>query len=119
MHRSFAKPDAMIGFWTGYGSDGLAVQNAIWTAAVHNVLHPNVFWMYSFLNPDLTYSASARDLGEAFEALRFEGVGRLLMESERLEDGIAIHSSMPSVHAASILGYHGRGGDEEEEEKDR
>ncbi|MFN2531376.1 MAG: beta-galactosidase, partial [Pyrinomonadaceae bacterium] len=31
MHRSFAKPDAMIGFWTGYGSHGLAVQNAIWT----------------------------------------------------------------------------------------
>ena len=63
MHRSFAKPDAMIGFWTGYGSHGLAVQNAIWTAAIHNVLHPNIFWMYSFLNPDMTYSASARDMG--------------------------------------------------------
>ena len=23
MHRSFAKPNAMIGFWTGYGSDKL------------------------------------------------------------------------------------------------
>jgi hypothetical protein len=28
------------------------------------------------------------------------------MESERLQDGIAIHYSMPSVHGASILGYH-------------
>ncbi|HEX7317603.1 MAG TPA: beta-galactosidase trimerization domain-containing protein [Pyrinomonadaceae bacterium] len=106
MHRSFAKPDSMIGFWTGYGSSGIGVQNAIWNAAVNNVLHPNVFWMYSFLDPDLTHSNSARDMGVAFKSLRFEGVGKLLMESERLGDGIAIHYSMPSVHGASILGYH-------------
>ena len=106
MHRSFAKPDSMIGFWTGYGSSGIGVQNAIWNAAVNNVLHPNVFWMYSFLDPDLTHSNSARDMGVAFKSLRFEGVGKLLMESERLGDGVAIHYSMPSVHGASILGYH-------------
>lgn len=106
MHRSFAKPDSMIGFWTGYGSSGIGVQNAIWNAAVNNVLHPNVFWMYSFLDPDLTHSNSARDMGAAFRSLRFEGVGKLLMESERLGDGVAIHYSMPSVHGASILGYH-------------
>src|SRR5215217_5995857 len=106
MHRSFAKPDSMIGFWTGYGSSGIAVQNAIWNAAVNNVLHPNVFWMYSFLDPDMTHSNSARDMGAAFRSLRFEGVGKLLMESERIGDKIAIHYSMPSVHGASILGYH-------------
>ena len=106
MHRSFAKPDSMIGFWTGYGSSGIGVQNAIWNAAVNNVLHPNVFWMYSFLDPDMTHSKSARDMGQAFRSLRSEGVGKLLMESERLGDRIAIHYSMPSVHGASILGYH-------------
>jgi Beta-galactosidase trimerisation domain/Beta-galactosidase len=115
MHRSFAKPDAMIGFWTGYGSHGLAVQNAIWTAAINNVLHPNVFWMYSFLNPDLTYSQSARDMGVAFKSLKFQGVGKLLMESKRQQDGIAIHYSMASVHGASILGYHRRNGDDDDE----
>ncbi len=115
MHRSFAKPDAMIGFWTGYGSHGLAVQNAIWTAAIHNVLHPNIFWMYSFLDPDLTYSQSARDMGVAFKSLRFEGVGKLLMESTRKQDGIALHYSMPSVHGASILGYHQRSSDDDDE----
>jgi len=114
MHRSFAKPNSMIGFWTGYGSHGLAVQNAIWTAAIHNVLHPNIFWMYSFLNPDLTYSASARDMGRAFSSLKFEGVGKLLMESERRQDGIALYYSMPSIHAASILGYHQRSSDDDE-----
>src|SRR5258705_12205434 len=115
MHRSFAKPDAMIGFWTGYGSHGLAVQNAIWTAALHNVLHPNIFWMYSFLNPDMTYSKSARDMGAAFKSLKFEGVGKLLMESKRLGDAIAIHYSMPSVHVASMLGYHQRSSDDDDE----
>ncbi|HZN00801.1 MAG TPA: beta-galactosidase, partial [Pyrinomonadaceae bacterium] len=114
MHRSFAKPNAMIGFWTGYGSHGLAVQNAIWTAAIHNVLHPNIFWMYSFLNPDLTYSASARDMGRAFSSLKFEGVGKLLMESERRQDGIALYYSMPSIHAATILGYHQRSSEDDE-----
>jgi hypothetical protein len=119
MHRSFAKPNAMIGFWTGYGSHGLAVQNAIWTAAIHNVLHPNIFWMYSFLNPDMTYSASARDMGRAFSSLRFEGVGKLLMESTRQQDGIALYYSMPSIHAASILGYHQRSSDDEDEVGDK
>src|ERR1043166_8819863 len=119
MHRSFAKPNAMIGFWTGYGSHGLAVQNAIWTAAIHNVLHPNVFWMYSFLNPDLTHSASARDMGKAFNSLRSEGVGKLLMEATRQQDGIALYYSMPSIHAASILGYHQRSSDDDDEVADR
>jgi len=114
LHRSFAKPNSMIGFWTGYGSHGLAVQNAIWTAAIHNVLHPNIFWMYSFLNPDLTYSASAHDMGLAFSSLKFEGVGKLLMESERRQDGIALYYSMPSIHAASILGYHQRSSDDDD-----
>ncbi|MBA2705231.1 MAG: beta-galactosidase trimerization domain-containing protein [Blastocatellia bacterium] len=119
MHRSFAKPDAMIGFWTGYGSHGLAVQNAIWTAATHNVLHPNIFWMYSFLDPDMTYSESARDMGMAFKSLRFEGIGKLLMESTRQQDGIALHYSMPSIHGASILGYHQRSSDDDDEVKDK
>ncbi len=119
MHRSFAKPNAMIGFWTGYGSHGVAVQNAIWTAAIHNVLHPNIFWMYSFLNPDLTHSASARDMGKAFGSLRSEGVGKLLMEATRQGDGIALYYSMPSIHAASILGYHQRSSDDDDEPVDR
>jgi hypothetical protein len=97
----------------------LAVQNAIWTAAIHNVLHPNIFWMYSFLNPDMTYSASARDMGRAFSSLRFEGVGKLLMESKRQQDGIALYYSMPSIHAASILGYHQRSSDDDDEVQDK
>jgi hypothetical protein len=104
LHRSFAKPGSMIGYWTGYGSRGMAVQNAIWTAAIHNVLHPNIFWMFAFLNPDFTCSQSARDMGEVFRTLKHGGIGKLLMEADRKRDGIALHYSMSSVHAASITG---------------
>ncbi len=108
IHRSFAKPDARIGFWTGYGRSGAAVKHEVWTAALQGVLHPQLFWSPSIVNPDMTFSRSGRDLGEAFKALRFEGIGRLLMEAERLDDGVAVHYSMPSVHAAGILGQHDR-----------
>ncbi len=108
IHRSFAKPGARIGFWTGYGRSGAAVKHEVWTAALQGVLHPQLFWSPSIVNPDMTFSRSGRDLGEAFRALRFEGIGRLLMEAERLDDGVAVHYSMPSVHAAGILGQHDR-----------
>jgi hypothetical protein len=31
-HRSFAKPDTIIGGWFGYGASGMSVQNRIWHA---------------------------------------------------------------------------------------
>src|SRR4029079_7524525 len=65
------------------------------------------------------YSASARDMGRAFSSLRFEGVGKLLMESTRQQDGIALYYSMPSIHAASILGYHQRSSDDDDEVADK
>ncbi len=115
-HRSFAKPDARIGFWTGYGRSGVGVQHEIWSAALSGVLFPNLFWSASVINPDLTLSKSGRDMGAVFQALRFSGVGRLLMESETVGDGIAIHYSMPSVHAAGILGLHSsKKGDDEDD----
>jgi hypothetical protein len=108
IHRSFAKAGARIGFWTGYGRSGAAVRHEVWTAALQGVLHPQLFWSPSIVNPDMTFSRSGRDLGEAFRALRFEGIGALLMEAERLDDGVAVHYSMPSVHAAGILDQHPR-----------
>src|SRR5439155_17259860 len=70
------------------------------------VLFPQLFWSPSIVNPDFTFSRSGRDLGAAFQALRFEGIGALLMAAERQGDGIALHYSMPSVHAAGVLGHH-------------
>jgi hypothetical protein len=112
LHRSFAKPDASVGFWTGYGRRGIGVQHEIWSAALERVLHPNLFWGYSVVNPDLTLSKSGRDMGAVFRALRFEGIGALLGQARRETDGVAIHYSMSSVHAASILGHHPSRGDD-------
>src|SRR4030095_5946149 len=56
---------------------------------------------------------------KAFSSLRSEGVGKLLMESTRQQDGIALYYSMPSVHAASILGYHQRSSDDDDEVTDK
>jgi hypothetical protein len=113
IHRSFAKPGARVGFWTGYGRSGAAVKHEVWSAALSGVLFPNLFWSPSIVNPDLTFSRSGQDLGAAFQALRFEGIGKLLMEAERVPDGVALHYSIPSVHAAGILGQHARGDDED------
>src|SRR6185295_15959177 len=55
----------------------------------------------------------------AFGSLRSEGVGKLLMESKRQQDGIALYYSMPSVHGASILGYHQRSSDDDDEVPDK
>ena len=104
IHRSFAKPGARIGFWTGYGRSGAAVKHEVWTAALQGVLHPQLFWSPSIVNPDMTFSRSGRDLGEAFRALRFEGIGRLLMEAERLDDGVAD----PLLDALRPRGRHPR-----------
>jgi hypothetical protein len=109
LHRSFAKPGARVGFWTGYGRRGVGVQHEIWSAALQGVLFPNLFWSPSVVNPDLTFSRSGRDMGSVFQSLRFGGIGKLLMESQRQGDGMAVHYSMPSVHAAGILGFHERG----------
>jgi hypothetical protein len=115
-HRSFAKPGSRIGFWTGYGRSGRPVQHEIWTAALSGVLFPNLFWSYSVVNPDFTFAKSGRDMGTTFQALRFEGLGRLFMEADRVTDAIGIHYSLPSVHAAAILGYHqSRNVDEDDE----
>src|SRR5262249_42122701 len=108
LHRSFAKPGARVGFWTGYGRRGGGVAHEIWPAAFQGLLFPNLFWSPSVVNPDLTFSRSGRDMGDVFQALRFSGIGKLLMESERQGDGIAVHYSLPSVHAAGILGFHER-----------
>ena len=113
IHRSFAKPGARVGFWTGYGRSGAAVKHEVWSAALGGVLFPNLFWSPSIVNPDLTFSRSGQDLGAAFRALRFEGIGKLLMEAERLSDGVAIHYSMASVHAAGVLGHHARRDDDD------
>jgi hypothetical protein len=103
LHRSFAKPGTIIGTWVGYGSKGRNVWNQIWKAVLHGVTLLSVFWEYSCLNPDFTFSKSAEDMGKAFREIKREGIGKLLLHSaERDSLGIGIHYSMSSIHGSYL-----------------
>ena len=81
-HRSFAKPGARIGFWTGYGRRGAAVRHEIWSAALNGVLHPEpVLEPLGRSTPTSRSRSPGATWARSFQALRFEGVGKLLMES--------------------------------------
>ncbi|MDF2671337.1 MAG: hypothetical protein K0R67_3643, partial [Paenibacillus sp.] len=102
-HRSFARPKTIIGGWFGYGAYGISVQNSIWNALFHNLTLISIFWEYSCLNPDFTFSRSAQDMSKAFLEIRREGIGKLLLHSAVRDSlGIAIHYSMHSIHGAHI-----------------
>lgn len=103
LHRSF-KPEAPIGFWTGYGRHGPALRHTIWSALFHRLTRPHIFWGYSFLNPDFTYSKSGWDMGEVFRAIRDSGLGQVVLRAKRNNDGIALHYSYPSILSAEALG---------------
>jgi hypothetical protein len=102
-HRSFAAPGTIIGGWFGYGAEGIAVQNRIWNAVYHNLTLISIFWEYSCLNPDFTFSRSAKDMSEAFTEIKREGIGKLLLYAAKRDSlGIAVHYSMPSIHGTRM-----------------
>jgi hypothetical protein len=108
-HRSFARPDTIIGGWFGYGASGMSVQNRIWHAVYHGLTLISIFWEYQSLNPDFTFSSSARDMAKAFLEIKREGIGKLLLHNADRDDlGIAIHYSMPSIHGINIKGDKAR-----------
>jgi hypothetical protein len=108
LHRSFLFADeepvgaARIGGWTGYGSSGEAVRHFIWNGLFHRLGYMNIFWQYACLNPDLTFSRSAADMSVVFKELR-DGLGMLLNHARRAPTPVALHYSLPSCHAATIL----------------
>jgi hypothetical protein len=102
-HRSFADPGTIIGGWFGYGAEGMSVQNRIWNAVFHNLTLISIFWEYSCLNPDFTFSRSARDMSRAFIEIKREGIGKLLLHGAKRDSlGIGIHYSMASIHGTRI-----------------
>lgn len=104
-HRSFKAPDTILGGWFGYGAQGASVQKRIWHAVYHGLTLISIFWEYACLNPDFTFSQSARSMGEAFREIRREGIGKLLLYAARQETlGVAVHYSMASVHGTTANG---------------
>ena len=103
-HRSFAKPDTIIGGWTGYGVKGINARLQIWERVLHGFTLHSVFFNFSNINPDYTYPQTAIDLSRVFIELRREGLGKLLLHTTKRDDlGIAIHYSMASIHGSYVI----------------
>jgi hypothetical protein len=104
-HRSFAKPNTVVGGWFGYGVSGDRARHSAWHGLLHGLTLMNIFWEYAWINPDFTPSNSALDFGGVFREIKGSGIGKLLLHSSQRDHcGIAIHYSYASIHATWIEG---------------
>ncbi|HUS81472.1 MAG TPA: beta-galactosidase, partial [Armatimonadota bacterium] len=87
LFRSFARPDALLGTWTGYEADLDFVRDSIWWEVLSGFFCP-AYYCSDFLHtPGLTETEAAEDLARTFAEVR-SGLGKLIMGGERLEDPI-------------------------------
>ncbi|MCW5981138.1 MAG: beta-galactosidase [Bryobacteraceae bacterium] len=100
MHYLFNPKLAITGF-TGYGLVGEAAKTEQWRRLFYGHTGASIFWHYTLMNPDLTYSEQGAALAESFQTLQ-SGVARVFMNSMVREDGVAIHFSMASIRGAWI-----------------
>lgn len=100
MHHLFRQGILLTGF-TGYGLTGPALHRQQWQRLFYGHTGASIFWHYTVLNPDLTFSEQGKDLAAAFGRIQ-SGIGRMFMNSKVREDGVAIHFSMASIRGAWI-----------------
>ena len=102
-HRCF-NPDVKISGGAGYGVLGKDVFYNFYSNLFKGANGgAYIFWQYSTLDPDLTMSQSGKDMEEGFRELRAQGTGKLVGLATPENNGIAIHYSYPSIHAAWIV----------------
>jgi hypothetical protein len=100
MHYLF-NPKLRITGFTGYGATGDAAKYEQWQRLFYGHCGASIFWHYTMLNPDLTFSEQGSALAETFGKLQ-SGIARVFMNSNVIEDGVAIHFSMASIRGAWI-----------------
>lgn len=100
MHYLF-NPKLRITGFTGYGVIGDQAKYQQWQRLFYGHCGASIFWHYTMLHPDLTFSEQGSALADAFGKLQ-SGVARIFMNSSVLEDGVAIHFSMASIRGAWI-----------------
>jgi beta-galactosidase len=106
---SFAQPGTVLGLgWYGGYNEARCAEYQRYIAWRHLFRGANSYWVWtvnpgsgSTTAPDLTfYDYFRANLEEVNEIQR--GVGKLLMQARRADDGIALLYSPPSVHAATL-----------------
>jgi hypothetical protein len=100
MHHLF-NPKLLITGFTGYGLVGDQAKYQQWQRLFYGHSGASIFWHYTLLNPDLTFSEQGAALAETFGRLQ-SGIARMFMNSRVREDGVAIHFSMASIRGAWI-----------------
>lgn len=100
MHHLF-RPGMTITGFTGYELTGGEVQHQQWQRLFYGHSGASIFWHYTLLNPDLTFSEQGKALAKAFGRIQ-SGIGRVFMNSTVHEDGVAIHFSPASLRGAWI-----------------
>lgn len=116
--RSFAKPGMLLGIWYGgyfqYRNEDrerlmpwrglLNGFNSMWWYAVYHGLSTCPM---DAVTPSMTIYPAFQWATEEVKDIR-AGIGKALLEAERLHDGIATHYSQSSVHAATWSPEFGR-----------
>lgn len=100
MHFLF-RPGLLLTGFTGYGVTGKEAHLEQWRRLFYGHTGASIFWHYTLMNPDLTFSPQGKALAEVFGRIQ-SGIGRLFMNSTVHEDGVAIHFSMASIRGAWI-----------------
>ncbi|MBL8174239.1 MAG: beta-galactosidase [Bryobacterales bacterium] len=100
MHYLF-NPKLRITGFTGYGATGDEARYMQWQRLFYGHSGASIFWHYTMLNPDLTFSEQGSALAEAFGKMQ-SGIGRVFLNSRVVEDGVAVHFSMASIRGAWI-----------------
>ena len=107
--RSFQQPGSISGAW--YNTVGNADEASAKRLAWHLLFHGcNSSWYWMAYNtgpalvfPDLRPTPQLKWLRESISEIR-TGIGKLLLNAERANDGIALHYSQASVHGGTLLG---------------
>ncbi|MFO7901414.1 MAG: beta-galactosidase, partial [Pirellulaceae bacterium] len=109
--RCWHQPDSIRGAWYNrIGNRGETAANRI---AWHLLLHQhNSSWYWTsyhcgpaLLFPDLRPAPQLEWMQNTHAEIR-GGIDKLLLNAKRLQDGIAVHYSQPSVHAATLQGHN-------------
>jgi len=105
LHRTMHPGQVLTGF-TGYASHGKSLRYELWHRLFHGQMGASLFWHYTALNADLSLAEQGRDLADAVNEFRNEGLALLLRGAERENCGVAVHYSLLSVRGQWITDGH-------------
>lgn len=106
MWRSFS-PRGYFLSCQGYGNVGTKTTGMMWDTLLHGHKGTLYWTLPIFVNPDLTLTPDGEQLRDLHREVR-SGIGKIIVEAERVSDPIAILYSQRSIQGAWITGA-GRG----------